>query len=64
MQTRNFLPFFVGLVQAVVTLPLALYVRQTRFPSTRKLAISPELNQRLLEAFPPGATEEALKNFL
>ncbi len=32
--------------------------------STRKLAISPELNQRLLEAFPPGATEEALKNFL
>jgi hypothetical protein len=32
--------------------------------SIRKLAISPELNQRLLEAFPPGATEEALTNFL
>ena len=32
--------------------------------STRKLAISPELNQRLLEAFPPGSTEDALTKFL
>ncbi|MDN8618957.1 hypothetical protein [Variovorax ginsengisoli] len=29
-----------------------------------KLAISPEFNQRLLEAFPPGTAEETLTNFL
>ncbi len=32
--------------------------------SIPKLAISPELNQRLLEAFPPGSTEVALTKFL
>ena len=32
--------------------------------SIRKLAISPELDQRLLEAFPPGTTEESLTSFL
>ena len=32
--------------------------------SVRKLAISPELDQRLLEAFPPGTTEESLTSFL
>ena len=32
--------------------------------SIRKLAISPEFNQRLLDAFPPGTHEETLTNFL